>query len=60
MTINSDAVWARIERRAGEEFRQLRGKPFTYDVSGRSIHLHTTNRMISRTAIEAALKLCPL
>jgi hypothetical protein len=38
----------------------MRGRPFTYTATGRTIQLHSTNRMISRTAIEKALARCPL
>lgn len=34
---NFDAVWARIERHAGEQFRQKRGGTFTYDIVGRAV-----------------------
>ena len=56
----ADEVWRRIVRHSGEEFRLKGGRPFTYRASGRTIQLHTTNRMISRTAIEKALARCPL
>lgn len=58
--IDSDGVWARIVRLSGETFNQKSGKVFTYEARGRTIYLHTTNRMISRTAIENALALVPL
>lgn len=58
--MDADAVWKRIVRHSGETFRQLRGKPFTYDARSRTIYLHTTNRHISRKAIEKALKRVPL
>jgi hypothetical protein len=60
MTASSDAVWKRIVGHSGEPFHQLRGKEFTYEARGRTIYLHTTNRMISRTAIEKALQRVPL
>ena len=58
--MDSEAVWRRIVAHSGETFHQLRGKPFTYHASGRTISLHTTNRHISRTAIEKPLVLVPL
>ena len=57
---DTDLVWRRIVNHSGEEFRLLRGRPFTYTARGRTIQLHSTNRMISRTAIDKALALCPL
>jgi len=60
MMKNPETVWNRIVAHAGQPFRQLRGKEFTYSARGRTIYLHTTNRMISRTAIEKALERVPL
>lgn len=60
MSTDAERVWQRIVTHSGSEFQQIRGKPFTYTASGRTIQLHTTNRMISRTAIEKALSRCPL
>ena len=58
--MDTDAVWPRIVRHSGHTFHQLRCKPFTYEARGRTIYLETTNRMISRTAIEKALERVPL
>ena len=58
--MDSYAVWRRIVHHSGETFYQIRGKPFTYRARGRTIYLDTTNRMISRTAIEKALRRVPL
>jgi hypothetical protein len=58
--IDADRVWERIVRHSGDEFRLMKRRPFTYTATGRTIQLHSTNRMISRTAIEKALALCPL
>lgn len=55
-----ETTWKRIVRHSGETFHQIRGKPFTFDTRGRTIYLHTTNRMISRSAIEEALRHTPL
>lgn len=58
--MNTDEVWRRIVNHSGATFRQKGGKPFSYEARGRTIYLHTTNRMISRTAIEKALQRVPL
>lgn len=58
--MNPDTVWRKIISHSGETFHQMRGKAFTYSAHGRTIYLHTTNRMISRTAIEKALEHVPL
>ena len=56
----AERVWKRIVAHSNETFHQVRGKTFTYEARGRTIYLHTTNRMISRTAIEHALQRTPL
>jgi hypothetical protein len=58
--VDSDTVWRRITMHSGDTFHQMRGKPFTYMARGRTIYLETTNRMISRSAIEKALGRVPL
>lgn len=58
--MDDEAVWRRIVNHSGQTFHQIRGKPFTYRARGRTIYLDTTNRMISRTAIDKALKRVPL
>jgi hypothetical protein len=59
--VDGDDVWRRIERHAGHEFRQVRGKPFTYWMRGpRTITLDTTNRSISRAAVDRALARWPV
>jgi hypothetical protein len=60
VTLDSDTVWRRIVAQSGNPFHQMRGKEFTYTARGRTIYLDTTNRMISRTAIEKALSRVPL
>jgi hypothetical protein len=44
-----DEVWHRIVALRGETFRQRRGKPFTYAVSGNSLKPSTTNRQLPRS-----------
>ena len=57
----AEVVWQRIVRHAGDEFRQIRGKPFTYRVVGpRTLGLDTTNRVVSRAAVERALERWPV
>jgi hypothetical protein len=53
-------VWRRIERHAGEEFRQIRGRRFTYEVHSGCVIPSTTRRRINRLNFEEALKLVPL
>ncbi|MDX2468552.1 MAG: hypothetical protein QNL12_14650 [Acidimicrobiia bacterium] len=56
----ADRVWRQIVNHSGESFQQVRGKQFTYEARGRTIYLHTTNRIISRAAVEKALSRWPL
>jgi hypothetical protein len=58
--MTNDEVWARIERHAGSEFRQVRGKAFGYRTTARTIYLAQTNRMISRSAVDQALARWPV
>lgn len=60
MALVADEVWTRIRALEGAEFRQLRGKPFTFETQERTIRLHTTNRSISRTQVERAVAMWPV
>ncbi len=60
LIVNIDLVWQRIIDCEGQEFTQIRGKKFAYEVRGSSIILSTTNRSISKTEIEKALLFVPL
>ena len=53
-------VWRRIEQNAGEKFRQLGGRPFTYKIRSRCVVPSTTARQIHRSQFDRALKLVPL
>jgi hypothetical protein len=53
-------VFLRIVAHQGQTFTQLRGEPFTYSVSGQSIKLSRTNRMVSKGEFAKALEKCPL
>ena len=44
-----DVVWRRIVALEGETFRQRRGKPFSYAISGGSVVPSTTNRLLPRS-----------
>ncbi len=57
---NVDIVWKRISENAGKEFRQIKGKPFTYSVTGNTVHLDCTNRSFTKKTIESALEFVPL
>jgi hypothetical protein len=55
-----DEVFGRIAAHAGETFWQVRGQPFTYEVSGQSVKLHRTNRIVTKAEFAKALERCPL
>lgn len=53
-------VWSRIESNAGEEFRQIRGGAFRYEVFGGYLRPDTTNYNLPRSDVEKALELMPV
>ncbi len=55
-----DVIWDNILKHEGEIFTQIRGKQFTYRISGNSIIPSTTNRTIGSGQIKKALKFVPL
>ena len=55
-----DIVWARIRAAAGEEFYQIRGKVFRYEVQGTAVMPEGVNQNIPRSQFEEALELVPL
>ncbi|HYF92463.1 MAG TPA: hypothetical protein VD969_09445 [Symbiobacteriaceae bacterium] len=52
-TIAFETVWNRIEAHAGEEFHQVRGGAFRYEVKARYIRPDRTNQQIPRLHFEA-------
>lgn len=58
--INTDIVWKRICDNQGQEFRQIRGKIFTYSIRGNTAYLNCTNRSFSKSTIKQALEFVPL
>ena len=59
--MNVDIIWSRIVENVGEEFIQIKGKKFMYELKGKSgIKPNTTNRIIPKSEIEKALKFVPL
>ena len=57
---NTDIVWDRIRNNSGEIFTQIRGKEFSYSVSGNIAYLSTTNRSFTKNVIGDALEYVPL
>ena len=55
-----ELVWSRIVAHQGETFRQKRGKPFTYRVTGGAVHPDTTNQVLARSEFARALERMPL
>jgi hypothetical protein len=58
--VSFDTVWRRIESHAGEDFTQIRGGKFTYEVVGARVILDRTNQQIPRIHFQEAAKLLPL
>ena len=58
--ISIDTVWTRIKAGSGEDFSQIRGKAFTYEVRGSAVIPEGINQNIPRAHFEAALELLPL
>ncbi len=59
-SVNIDLVWKRICDNAGNEFKQIRGKIFTYSVSQNTVYLNSTNRSFTKNTIKRALEFVPL
>jgi|HubBroStandDraft_6_1064221.scaffolds.fasta_scaffold260740_2 hypothetical protein len=60
-----DDVWPRIEAHAGEEFRTIRGKPFSYNIRGSAVvprpgKAAETNRLLPRSHFQKAWDRRPL
>jgi hypothetical protein len=59
-----DAVWRRVANHQGEQFRTVRGLPFTFEVEGAGIWFFRdgkrVNRKLTRKQFEVALSRCPL
>ena len=60
MSRSISEVWQRIVAHAGEEFRLIGGKTFTYDVHGNYLRPAGRVRHLSRTNFEKALARVPL
>ena len=56
----TETTWNRVVALAGTVFSTKTGKTFTYDISGNSVALGNTNRMIPRSHIERAVDRSPL
>lgn len=57
---NINAIWNRIERHAGEEFRLIGGKVFSYEVPGNYLRPIGRVRHLSKTNFGKALERVPL
>ena len=55
-----DKIWWRIERHAGEEFRLIGGKVFSYEVPGNYLRPIGRVRHLSKTNFGKALAHVPL
>lgn len=55
-----DAVWVRILRHTGQQFRTVTGLSFTYEVPGNYLRVDRTNRNLSRTNFAKAIAMLPV
>lgn len=53
-------LWANLARHEGEEFRQIRGKAFTYTLASAGLTPSTTDWVIPKSHFAEALQLVPL
>ena len=58
--VRFDTVWQRIQRHAGEPFRQIRGGEFTYHMRSGAVWPDRTNRALPRSHFERAFEMVPL
>lgn len=58
--ISFEEIWARVEAHAGQEFSQVRGGKFTYEVVGSSLVPSRTKWNIPKAHFEKASALLPL
>jgi len=58
--VSFEIAWRRIETHAGEEFTQIRGGKFTYEVICGHLVPDRTNQQIPKTHFEEAFALIPL
>jgi hypothetical protein len=57
---NVNEIWSRIERHAGEDFRLIGGKVFSYEVPGNYLRPIGRVRHLSKTNFGKALERVPL
>ncbi|MDQ0112568.1 hypothetical protein J2T15_002003 [Paenibacillus harenae] len=55
-----EQIWKRIVELEGAEFRQVRGKMFTYRMSGKAFIPSTTTYLVPRSQVEKAWERMPL
>jgi hypothetical protein len=55
-----EEIWQSIVGQEGSEYRQVRGKKFTYKVSGNALIPSTTNYIIPKSQIEKAWNRMPI
>ena len=60
LAIDIDELWSRLGRHEGEEFKQIRGKPFRYSLTDAGLAPDTTDWVIPRTHLATALERVPL
>ena len=57
--LSLEVVWATVVELAGEEFKTVTGKPFTYEISGDTLIPSRTEYILSKSELGKALELVP-
>ena len=55
-----DTIWERITQHQGEEFHQIRGQAFTYEITSGAVVPSTTNQQLPKIQFKEATELLPL
>ncbi len=60
MQVNEAEIWRRIVELEGEEFVQLRGGRFRFEIRGNALAPDRTNRLLPRSSFRQAIELMPV
>jgi hypothetical protein len=58
--INIENIWNRIKSYSGQEFAQIRGQKFTYEMTGSSLVPSTTKQNLQKFQFGEAIAFLPL
>jgi hypothetical protein len=60
MTPSFNSIWLRIVACQGQQFRTVKGFPFTYEVKGQVLRVSRAKQNLPRSEFEKAYNLLPL